>query len=97
LNYVTDAAGEYTFRNLPPGIYDLTVNASSFETFVRKGIELAVNQNARIPVSLTVGNASQTVTVTADASLDHLRRSPLLSDGCNLFAWRDHRGRRQCL
>src|ERR1700722_12334395 len=69
LNFVTDAAGEYNFRNLTPGIYDLTVTASSFETFIRKGVELAVNQNARIPVNLTVGNASQTVTVTADASL----------------------------
>ena len=56
LNFMTDAAGEYNFRNLPPGVYDLTVNAPSFETFVRKGIELAVNQYARIPVNLTVGN-----------------------------------------
>ena len=36
---------------------------------MRKGIELAVNQSARIDVKLTVGNASQTVTVSADASL----------------------------
>ena len=69
LNFATDAAGEYNFRNLSPGIYDLAVTASSFESFVRKGIELAVNQNARIPVALTLGNASQTVTVSADASL----------------------------
>ena len=69
LNFVTDAGGEYNFRNLSPGVYDLAVTAPSFESFVRKGIELAVNQNARIPVSLTLGNASQTVTVTADASL----------------------------
>ena len=52
LNFVTDAGGEYNFRNLSPGVYDLTVTASSFETFVRKGIELAVNQDARIPHQL---------------------------------------------
>ena len=119
LNFATDAAGEYNFRNLSPGIYDLAVTSSSFESFVRKGIELAVNQNARIPVALTLGNASQTVTVSADASLINYEtptRSlgvapekiqnlplvisgapPILSDGCNFFAWRDHRGRRQCL
>ena len=69
LNFQTDPAGEYNFRNLTPGIYDLSVTAPSFETFVRKGIELAVNQNARIDVKLTLGNTSQTVTVSADASL----------------------------
>ena len=59
LNFTTDAAGEYNFRNLTPGVYDLTVTASSFETFVRKGIELAVNQDARIPVSLTLGTQAK--------------------------------------
>ena len=69
LNFATDAAGEYNFRNLTPGVYDVAVTATGFETFVRKGIELAVNQNARIDVKLTLGNTSQTVTVSADASL----------------------------
>ncbi len=41
-------SGEYNFRNLPPGIYDLSVTAPAFESFVRKGIELAVNQTARV-------------------------------------------------
>ncbi len=50
-------AGEYNFRNLTPGIYDLSVTAPAFESFVRKGIELAVNQSARVDVNLTVGNS----------------------------------------
>jgi hypothetical protein len=68
-NFQTDAGGEYNFRNLPPGIYDLSVTAAAFQSFVRKGIELAVNQSARVDVKLTVGTADQTVTVSADASL----------------------------
>ena len=56
-DFQTDAGGEYNFRNLPPGIYDLSVTAPAFESFVRKGIELAVNQNARVDVKLTVGTA----------------------------------------
>jgi Carboxypeptidase regulatory-like domain len=68
-NFQTDASGEYNFRNLTPGIYDLSVSATAFESFVRKGIELAVNQAARVDVKLTVGTADQTVTVSADASL----------------------------
>ena len=62
-------AGNTNFRNLTPGIYDLSVSAPAFESFVRKGIELAVNQSARVDVKLTVGTADQTVTVSADASL----------------------------
>jgi len=69
LNYQTDAGGEYNFRNLTPAIYDLSVTAPAFETFVQKRIELAVNQAARVDVKLTVGNTDQTVTVSADASL----------------------------
>jgi hypothetical protein len=80
LNFATDAAGEYNFRNLTPGIYDLAVAAPSFESFVRKGIELAVNQHARVDVNLTLGNTSQTVTVSADASLINYE-TPTLSLG----------------
>ena len=68
-DFQTSADGEYKFPNLPPGIYDLSVTAPAFESFVRKGIELAVNQSARVDVPLTVGKADQTVTVSADASL----------------------------
>ena len=69
LDFQTSADGEYKFPNLPPGIYDLSVTAPAFESFVRKGIELAVNQSARVDVPLTVGKADQTITVSADASL----------------------------
>ena len=68
-NVVSNAAGEYTFRNLTPGKYDLAVSAKGFKSTTQKGIELAINQSGRIDVSLTVGRADETVTVIADASL----------------------------
>src|SRR5271156_5672754 len=79
-DFQTDSSGEYNFRNLPPGIYDLSVTAPAFESFVRKGIELAVNQPARADVKLTVGTADQTVTVSADASLINYE-NPTLGGG----------------
>jgi len=68
-NFVSDATGEYTLHNLTPGKYDLTAQAAGFKSSTHHGIELAVNQSARIDVLLSVGNAAETVTVIGDASL----------------------------
>ena len=67
--FESDTAGEYNFRNLSPGNYDLSVTAANFEKSVRTGIELAVAQSARIDVKLPLGKSDETVTVNADASL----------------------------
>jgi hypothetical protein len=75
-----NAQGEYTFRNLTPGKYDLNVVAQGFQTTLQKGIELALNQDARIEVRLTVGRADETVTVIGDASLINYE-SPTLEGG----------------
>jgi hypothetical protein len=74
---VSDAQGQYTFRNLVPGIYDLTATATGFKSFDQKGIELAVNQVARVDLVLTVGNTDQTMTVYADASLINFENQTL--------------------
>ena len=66
--FVSDESGNYSFRNLTPGKYDLNVAASGFKTQDQKGIELALNQAARADVHLRVGQTGETVTVTADAS-----------------------------
>jgi hypothetical protein len=67
--FVSDAAGEYSFRNLTPGTYDLVVSMTGFKAETQKGIELAVNQTARTDIHLSVGQMSETVTVTAETSL----------------------------
>lgn len=68
-SFVSDANGEFSFRDLRPGKYDLTTEATNFKSSVQRGIELSVNQAARLDVHLAVGNTSETVTVTGDASL----------------------------
>ena len=67
--FVSDATGNYSFRNLTPGKYDLNVSAAGFKTQDQKGIELAVNQTARQDIHLPVGQTGETVTVVSDASL----------------------------
>ena len=61
------AQGEYTFASLPPGTYTLTVKAQGFEGFVRTGIVITANESVRSDATLTVGRASENVTVSAQA------------------------------
>jgi len=82
LNFVSDTNGEFSFRNLTPGKYDLASEATGFKSATQKGIELAVNQSARVDVHLAVGNANETVTVIGDASLINYD-NPTLEGGIN--------------
>src|SRR5215472_13254612 len=65
----TNSAGIYNFPDLTPGTYQVQVAAAGFETVVKTNIELQVQQVARVDFALAVGQATQTLTVTADAAL----------------------------
>ena len=54
----SDAQGRYSFSQLTPGKYTLTVKAQGFAEEVVSNVELQVNQPATIPVSLKVGATS---------------------------------------
>jgi hypothetical protein len=64
----TDSEGRFSFPNLVPGTYDLTVEANGFRTYVQHGIQLLANQSARVDASLDVGEASTKIEVSADAA-----------------------------
>ncbi len=61
--------GLYAIPLLPLGNYTVRVSATGFEPFEQTGITLAVGQDARVPVTLGVGNVRQTVTVNANAAM----------------------------
>ena len=67
-SYMTDAGGRYTFNQLPPATYSLSVKTKGFETFLQNGIVLDAAESATQNVTLTVGSESVSITVTADAS-----------------------------
>jgi hypothetical protein len=79
-NFVSDAAGEFAFNNLTPGKYNLNTTATGFKSAAQTGIELAVNQTARLDVQLSIGKADETVTVIGDASLINFE-NPTLEGG----------------
>ncbi|MGA9244275.1 MAG: carboxypeptidase-like regulatory domain-containing protein [Silvibacterium sp.] len=66
---VTTNAGVYTVPELAAGDYSITVVASGFNRLIRNGITVSVGQTAAIDLELTVGRATTSVTVTANAPL----------------------------
>jgi hypothetical protein len=63
----TNGAGLYNFPDLVPAVYQIKVTAEGFQTTVST-VELQVQQTARIDLVLSVGQASQTVEVSAAAA-----------------------------
>jgi len=65
---LTDGAGHYQADALPAGPYEIRAEKPGFAPSVRTGIRLAVAQQATVNIGLRVGDASQAVTVNADAA-----------------------------
>jgi Carboxypeptidase regulatory-like domain/TonB-dependent Receptor Plug Domain len=59
----TNSAGEYVAAAVPPGQYNLTVSVAGFRKYQADGVILRVAQNARIDVTMRVGNTHEEVTV----------------------------------
>jgi len=79
-SFSTDAGGRYSFNQLPPGAYSLTIKAKGFEAYKQNGILLNAAQTATQNVTLTVGSETQSVTVTADASQLNTDNSNIAAD-----------------
>jgi hypothetical protein len=65
----TNEAGSYTQPTLNPGTYTVTAEAPGFQKSQQKGILVNPGQPTAVSLSLQVGEASQTVEVTAAAPL----------------------------
>jgi Carboxypeptidase regulatory-like domain/TonB dependent receptor len=64
---VTNTSGYYVVPNLPPGQYELSVQATGFAKSVETGLTLTVGQTATLDVTLKVAAVGQSVTVTTEA------------------------------
>jgi hypothetical protein len=60
--------GAYTFHNVAPGNYSLTVTMQGFATFVRQGVRVAAGQSLAIDVKMALEVESQQVDVSAQAA-----------------------------
>ena len=60
--------GNYEFPQLPAGTYELTATFPGFKKYAREKLQVGVAQTVRVDIVLEVGAASETVTVTENAS-----------------------------
>jgi hypothetical protein len=65
----SEKGGDYVLTSLPPGNYTLTAEAPGFSKLEQTGISLQINQQARVDLTLKVGQTAQTVQVTGHPPL----------------------------
>jgi hypothetical protein len=57
--------GNYTLAELPSGEYELAVSVAGFKKSIRQGLTVQAAQTMRIDMTLQLGDASESVTITA--------------------------------
>src|SRR5262245_40781663 len=77
LETVTDETGSYIFRNLLTGGYEMKLTHTGFKEMRQADIIVSAGNPKRVDVSLSVGAAQETVTVTADAATLKTEKSDL--------------------
>src|SRR5438477_2392048 len=71
----TNESGNYTQRYLIVGRYQVRVEAPGFQTFVQDNVGVSVDSEARVDIRLQVGAVTETLEVSAEASLLKTERS----------------------
>jgi hypothetical protein len=58
--------GDFTFSNLPAGLYSVSIEATDFKKTVKNDIKVDVGQRHPVDIALEAGNISEVVTVQSD-------------------------------
>src|SRR6266576_3686069 len=66
---VTNSSGLYRLTNIPPGPYEITIEAAGFKKYERADITLDVGQNTTINAVLEPGMIEDSVTVNENGSM----------------------------
>ena len=67
-NVAVDAEGRYRVPLLPSGDYEVRGAAPGFQPLLRRGVSLAVGQDAVVDLTLTIGQIETTVIVEGEAT-----------------------------
>ncbi len=77
LETVTDASGEFVFRNLLPGTYDITASLTGFKELKQTGLPVSAGNPKRVDMMLSLGGVQESVTVTAETTLIKTEKADL--------------------
>ncbi len=69
-NAVTAADGRFSFLQLQPGRYTVTVSKSGFAKLVQENLTLSVGQAISLNLAMKVSSVTETVTITASPTID---------------------------
>jgi TonB family protein len=61
---VTDNAGSYSFSPVPPGPYNVEVEAKGLQRMLQENVHVGAGQSVKLNLKLTVGAANESLTVT---------------------------------
>ena len=65
----SDEAGNFQFQLVPPGVYVLQASTTGFKTFRRDGIIVEAERSLAVPITLSLGQVSDTVEVSGGTPL----------------------------
>jgi hypothetical protein len=68
LTATTNQTGLYNARELPVGVYKITVEAPGFKSFANSGVTLDAGTIAKVDVKMQLGQARELVEVTGEAA-----------------------------
>lgn len=66
---VSNAAGEYDFSAVLPGVYTVRASLQGFKTFERRAVRVATQQFVTLDVTLEIGDLQETITVSVASPL----------------------------
>src|SRR6266576_2898456 len=76
----TDENGSFSFTDLAPGTYNVTVSAASFKKELRETVQVQANKVRRVDAQLQVGELKETVVIGSSADV------PLQTDRADVNA-----------
>ncbi len=73
----TDEQGNFVATSLPVGNYQVTAEATGFKRYLEQDIQLQVDENRQVNITLQAGDISESVTVTAESAQVETRTGTL--------------------